>query len=185
MYTAVLMMALSGTSGDINFGRGCNGGSGACVGGRTAQQCNGGGGLFRRCSGGGLFGGGLFSRHRRCCAPVTCTSAAPATNGGGTEAELKISKEVQEYIDSDAEAKKYLDALPTNAEKQEYIDTIQKQFDDERAQAEKDKKKKTKNEEEASLPATSPLNRLSFEQNLRAFVLENRFAILNTTRYLE
>jgi uncharacterized protein (TIGR03000 family) len=84
MYSAVLMMALTGGAADVPaFGHGCNGCWGGCSGccgggwgggchggwGGGCHGCHGGGGLFHRrhgchgcngCCGGGCYGGGCY-----------------------------------------------------------------------------------------------------------------------------
>ena len=169
MYTAVLMMVMSGASADANH---------------------------------------CFSRHHRndcCCAPVvTCSCSTVVVNGekigapaAGTKskggAPLKISPEVQAMIDMDATIKKGLDAQDTRADKQKFIDGIQKTYDDVlKAAADKEKKKKKDTKDDKNKDKDSSRNLqtpgvdqadLSWELKRSILNREDRSAVLSRLRY--
>ena len=189
MYTVVMMMTLSGAPADTGFlFNRCNGGcSGACHG---AVACHGGGGCF----GGGCHGGGggLFHRRSNCCCAPVCAGCAGCAGyaggvvggpvyvgpmGGGPEkvgapkGAVKMSKDVSDLINSDSEIKKAYDGIPTNAEKQKFVDGLQKTFDDAA-------KKLKKQEEEQSYNDATPLSPLYVTSRIVSRVLADPVAIL-------
>ena len=168
-------------------------GSSACHGGGGLfhrRACNGG---CTGCFGGGCHGGGgLFHRRSNCCCAPVCAGCAGCAGyaggvvggpvyvgpmGGGPEkvgapkGAVKMSKDVSDLINSDSEIKKAYDGIPTNAEKQKFVDGLQKTFDDAA-------KKLKKQEEEQSYNDATPLSPLYVTSRIVSRVLADPVAIL-------
>jgi len=72
----------------------------------------------------------IFGRHRRSPAPVYVPAPCPlVTVPAEVKAELKMSPEVKAQIEGDPKMVEWLEKQQTVAEKQAYVDDVQKELD--------------------------------------------------------
>jgi len=110
----------------------------------------------------------FHKRSHHCCQPVCCPTdccdgaatgpGGPGGPGPAATGPLRISKDVQDLINSDPEIKTAFDGITDPTQKQEFADKLQKTFDDATRKAEEaEKNKKPPEGSESRLPAPANL----------------------------